>query len=443
MTRLRERGLRRVTSTDKQNAQADSNLFEAELGRQILTSEKERAMLQALIGVGLFMIVVVVAVIHMAAAIPLPTAKIPLLVTAIAVVYEVSMRQLFDRYLRQDRQLPSAIRYLNAAIETSFPTILLAALARATQPDVALSGAIVLAYFFFIILSAVSLDFPLSVFAGVVAAIGYVALLLIHRSELPIGPGNPPERLIAYIVRPVLLLVGGVIAGLVAARIRAGILRSLNATEERRRIVQMFGQHVSPAVVNQLLTQPTGLQSELRDVCILVFDIRDFTGYAENASPDAIVDYLNRLWGKAVGIVNRHHGIVNKFLGDGFMAVFGAPLVIGNHCENALNAARALVDDIKRATDAGEIPPTRIGIGLHSGEALVGNIGSAERREYTVIGDVVNVAFRIEQLNKELNSSFLVSESVRAGSDNLDSVESPASLPIRGRNAPVRIYKIS
>src|SRR5262249_55162180 len=119
----------------------------------------------------------------------------------------------------------------------------------------------------------------------------------------------------------------------------------------------------------------------------------------------AIVNYLNGLWSKAVDIVNQHHGIVNKFLGDGFMAVFGAPLVMGNHCQNAINAARELVADIKRATDTGEIPPTRIGIGLHSGEALVGNIGSAERREYTVIGDVVNVAFRIEQLNKEVKSS--------------------------------------
>ena len=90
-------------------------------------------------------------------------------------------------------------------------------------------------------------------------------------------------------MRPVFLLVGGVIAGLVAARIRSGILRSLHTAEERRRIVQMFGQHVSPAVVHQLLAQPSGIQSELRDVCILVLDIRDFTAFAETAAPDAIV----------------------------------------------------------------------------------------------------------------------------------------------------------
>jgi adenylate cyclase len=428
--------------SNRENADPASNLFEAELGRQILVSERERASLQAFIGVALLLIVGVVDAVHIATANPLPAFKAALLVVTTIIVYEWAMRQLFNRYLRQHRKLPPVARYLHVAIETSFPTILLAAFGHVMRADVALTSAAVLSYFFFIILSALSLDFRLSVFAGVVAAVGYLTLILIFREQLPFGPGQPPERRIGYIMRPVFLLVGGVIAGLVAARIRSGILRSLHAAEERRRIVQMFGQHVSPAVVNHLLAQPGGIQSELRDVCILVLDIRDFTAFAETAAPDAIVNYLNRLWGKAVRIVNRHHGTVNKFLGDGFMAVFGAPLVMGNHCQNAINAARELVAEIKRATDAGEIPPTRIGIGLHSGEALVGNIGSAERREYTVIGDVVNVAFRIEQLNKELNSSFLVSESVQQTAGKLDGVESSASLPIRGRNAAVRIYKL-
>jgi adenylate cyclase len=428
--------------SDLENAVPASNLFEAELGRQILVSERERASLQALIGVALLLIVGVVDAIYIATANPLPAFTAALFMVMTLIVYEWAMRQLFNRYLRQDRQLPPVIRYLNVAIETSFPTILLAAFGQVMRADLALTSAAVLTYFFFIILSALSLDFRLSVFAGIVAAAGYVTLVLIFREQLPFGPGKPPESKVGYIMRPVFLLVGGVIAGLVAARIRSGILRSLHAAEERRRIVQMFGQHVSPAVVNQLLAQPTGIQSELRDVCVLVLDIRDFTSFAETAAPDAIVNYLNRLWGKAVEIVNRHHGIVNKFLGDGFMAVFGAPLIMGNHCQNAINAARELVAEIKRATDAGEIPPTRIGIGLHSGQALVGNIGSTERREYTVIGDVVNVAFRIEQLNKELNSNFLVSESVQQTAGKLDGVESSASLPIRGRNATVRIYKL-
>jgi len=428
--------------SDRENADPASNLFEAELGRQILVSERERASLQAVIGIGLLPIVGVVNAVYIFTASPLPAIKAALLMVVAIIIYELAVRQLFDRSLRQDRRLPPAIRYVNVAIETSFPTVLLAWFAHTMPADIALSSAAVLSYFFFIILSALSLNFRLSVFAGVVAAAGYLTLVLIFHEQLPLGPGQPPERKIGYIMRPIFLLVGGVIAGLVAGRIRSGILRSLHAAEERRRIVQMFGQHVSPAVVNQLLTQPTGFQSELRDVCILVLDIRGFTAFAETASPDAIVNYLNRLWGKAVEIVNRHHGIVNKFLGDGFMAVFGAPLVMGNHCQNAISAARELVAEIKRATDAGEIPPTRIGIGLHSGEALVGNVGSAERREYTVIGDVVNVAFRIEQLNKELKSNFLVSESVQESAGNVEGVESSASVPIRGRNATVRVYKL-
>ena len=178
-------------------------------------------------------------------------------------------------------------------------------------------------------------------------------------------------------------------------------------------------------------------------MCILVLDIRNFTTFAETASPDTVVRYLNHLWTSCVEVINRNHGIVNKFLGDGFMAVFGAPLVAGDNCENAVRAARQILSAVERSASAGEIPPTQIGLGLHAGPALVGNIGSAERREYTVICDVVNVAFRIEQLNKEFGSSLLISEPVQQATGAAGSEKAPASLQVRGRQSAVRVYKLA
>ena len=147
----------------------------------------------------------------------------------------------------------------------------------------------------------------------------------------------------------------------------------------------------------------------------LVLDIRNFTTFSEGRVAEEVVAYLNTLWTFMVRTVNEHHGIVNKFLGDGFLAVFGAPVSTGNDCANALAAARHILREIDELTEAGRLLPTRIGIALHAGEAVVGNVGSAERKEYTVIGDVVNVAFRIERLNKQLGSTFLVSRCGASG----------------------------
>ena len=124
-------------------------------------------------------------------------------------------------------------------------------------------------------------------------------------------------------------------------------------------------------------------------------------GSFRRLSPE-VVRYLNTLWTFMVGIINEHHGIVNKFLGDGFLAVFGAPLSHGVDCAYAMAAARQIMLELDHLIAGGEVSPTQIGIALHAGPAIVGNVGSADRKEYTVIGDVVNVAFRIEALNKEL-----------------------------------------
>jgi len=424
----------------------DSSLpadLEHELSRQILHSEKLRAGIQAIVAAVLSVIIAIIGVAQLFRGHDLPAYKWAVIIGAAAVIYELITRKIFDYFLRHNREPPALGRYLNAAIETSIPTIVLIAFLKTMDANVALTSGAVLTYYFFIILSALRLDFWLSAFTGVVAGVSYAGLVIWCLDELRSGLTEVPERVGGYILRPIFLLLGGIVAGLVAKQIRAGLVRSMRAAEERRQIVQMFGQHVSPAVVDQLLANPADQHSRLREVCILVLDIRNFTGFSEAAAPDDTVALLNRLWGFSVEIVNRHQGIVNKFLGDGFMAVFGAPVSIGNSCQSALNAAREILAEVERASDAGEMPVTRVGIGIHAGEALVGNIGSLERREYTVIGDVVNVAFRIEQLNKEFGSKLLISEQVQQATGAAAPTELPASLQVRGRQTAVQVYKLA
>jgi adenylate cyclase len=135
---------------------------------------------------------------------------------------------------------------------------------------------------------------------------------------------------------------------------------------------------------------------------------------------------------------------VNKFLGDGFMAVFGAPISDGNPCAAAVEAGMDVLGRLEKLVRERQIPPTRIGLGLHAGPAVVGNIGSAQRKEYTVIGDVVNVASRVEALNKELGSQMLVTEEVWRASGRTDVTPLPRDpIPIRGRETPVRILQLA
>jgi adenylate cyclase len=220
-------------------------------------------------------------------------------------------------------------------------------------------------------------------------------------------------------------------------------VQATNITEERNNIVRMFGRHVSPAVVNEILARGADVRSEKKSVCIMFLDIRNFTSFAEKRTPEEVVYYLEHLFDFMIEIINRNHGIINKFLGDGFMAVFGAPISDGHDCSNAVNAAKQILMRLKIEVAQGNIPPTTVGIGLHAGDAVMGSIGSALRKEYTVIGDVVNLAARIEKLNKEFGSEFLLSEVVMndvAGEELADAVAMGA-VQVRGREAPIQIYQ--
>jgi adenylate cyclase len=153
---------------------------------------------------------------------------------------------------------------------------------------------------------------------------------------------------------------------------------------------------------------------------------------------------LNTLFSEAIAIVNRHEGFVNKFLGDGFMAVFGAPVNDPQASRHATAAAAEILGMVERYNLAKSIPPTRLGIGLHVGRAVTGNVGSASRKEYTIIGDAVNLAARIEQATKQFQTPLLVSDAVWK---HLDAAawrgEDLGEVTLKGQARPTRLFKLT
>jgi adenylate cyclase len=175
----------------------------------------------------------------------------------------------------------------------------------------------------------------------------------------------------------------------------------------------------------------------------MFLDIRGFTPFAENKEPDEIIQYQNDVFGFMIDIISKHHGIINQFLGDGFMATFGAPVSSGNDSQNAVNASLEILKLLKQKCESGEIPETKIGIGIHAGNIVTGNVGTPERKQFTITGNTVILASRIEQLNKEFGSQLLISEEVFQNIDMENIPYEPLGVAhVKGREKPIPIVKL-
>ena len=337
------------------------------------------------------------------------------------------------------------LQYISVLIETSMPTLAMLVGAQFIAPVYTLFTPAPFVYGMFIVLSVLRLNARLCIFAGAVAAVEYMALATLFLNQTPTAGFEPILTSFAHhMLRGVLFLVTGIAAGLVTMQIKKRTLKSLEMIDERNRISRTFGEYVSPVVMDKLLTLKPDLRSETKQVCVMFLDIRDFTTFSEKRAPEEVFDYLESLFSFMIEIVNRHHGVVNKFLGDGFMAVFGAPLSDGADCLNAMAAAREILMRVDEEVSAGNIRPTRVGIGLHFGEAVTGSIGSSLRKEYAVIGDVVNLASRIEQLNKQFGSQILISESVfQETGEATDNGIPMGAVYVKGREAPIQVYQMA
>jgi adenylate cyclase len=355
------------------------------------------------------------------------------------ILFELWVHTSIRNHLKLDRDVNVYRRYLGALIETSVPTVMLVLQIKSMGPVQALGFVMPMVYFIFIILSTLRLDFWLSTFTGFVAAVQLYAVAMHYTPA--VDPDWVPE-LYYHLSRSIVLLICGVLAGAVGVQLRRGFAASIRAATARDRVTNLFGQHVSPQVVERLMAEGTSTKSDIRSVAVMFVDFRSFTASARSRSPQEVVERLDGAFAVLVDILDRHGGIVNKFLGDGFLALFGAPFDAVDAAHRAVSAAREMLAAMERVNDVSDWK-LRIGIGVHFGEVVAGNIGSPRRKEYTVIGDTVNFASRLEALNKEFGSQFLISAAVHEalGKDADDAVRL-GEVPIRGYEQPMTVWRL-
>ncbi|MBI2256922.1 MAG: adenylate/guanylate cyclase domain-containing protein [Proteobacteria bacterium] len=248
---------------------------------------------------------------------------------------------------------------------------------------------------------------------------------------------------VAFNQLTVLPLITGLIAMALAGP--AGLaLRMGSMDRSRRQLRQAFSLYLPKSEVDRLVKEEKlpALGGELRDVTILFSDIASYSTLSERVAPGPLVDELNRYFGRMTDIVQAHGGFVDKFIGDGVLAIFGAPLARENAAADAVRASLAMIQSLKdEPLFIGGDGRIAIRIGLHRGEAIVGNIGSAQRFNYTVMGDAVNVASRLEGVGKHYHVPIVVSEQVQEAAAKEFAFRELDFIRVVGRDQPVRLFQ--
>ncbi len=314
---------------------------------------------------------------------------------------------------------------------------------------------------------------PTGLMAGVEIHAHMVNTLLSRRALLP-----PPWYLnvalltlvcvsisvLSLWLRPLwLALVGlALVAGLVAASYEAytrggywldflapliGMLVYLQGAHvlRRRRLRSAFGQYVSPEIMDRVLQTGTPLGGEVRRVTVLMSDLRGFTTMAERLAPEIVSEMLNEYFTAMVDVILAHRGLVQDFIGDAIMAVYGAPLDDPEHCWHAAHTAVAMhaaLEGLNRRWEAQDRGPLAMGIAVHTGEAFAGTLGAPRKKKYAVLGDTVNTTSRMEGLNRDLGTGILISGAVLAVLKDRVVVRDRGSVTVKGRRQPIEIHEL-
>jgi adenylate cyclase len=217
---------------------------------------------------------------------------------------------------------------------------------------------------------------------------------------------------------------------------------------ERERLKDTFGRFINKEIAEQAMKGELKLGGETKKVSIFFSDIRDFTAISEKLAPHDVVEFLNQYLSRMVDCINKTSGVVDKFIGDAIMGVWGTPVSAGSPAKDALNCVRAALLMRQSLREYNETrgdtprPVIRIGCGINTGDVVAGQIGSSQRMEYTVIGDAVNLASRTESLNKPLHTDILITENTWELIKNYIIAEEMPPVSVKGKEKPIRLFAV-
>jgi adenylate cyclase len=224
------------------------------------------------------------------------------------------------------------------------------------------------------------------------------------------------------------------------------LYRSLFEEKEKRRVRSAFGQYLSPEVIRRLLLNPRLVEPKKTDITVMFSDIRGFTTISEKLDAQDLALFLNQYLSDMTGLVFEHHGTLDKYIGDAVMAFWGAPFEEPGHAGRACNTALKMMERVREMQKKWESegkPHLDIGIGLNTGVASVGNMGSALRYGYTALGDTVNLSSRLEGLNKDYGTHILANETTYVAAKDEGFVFRELDLiRVKGKLQPVTIYEL-
>ena len=264
-----------------------------------------------------------------------------------------------------------------------------------------------------------------------------VALVFVARSL--IGPIRSLEAALVRVQRNDLSVTVPVLSNDETGQLASGFNRMVRGLRERALIRETFGRYIPERVASTILASGGHIEPRSAIATILYADIEGFTAIAERLAPERVVDMLNEYFSAAVGFIEANNGVVTQFQGDALLATFNLPVEDGHHAESAIRSAIAIEKLCAHTTFAGT--GLRVRIGIATGSVTAGNVGSDSRVSYTVHGDAVNLAARLEQLNKRYGSCLLIDEATIERLSVPMSIEFVDEVRIRGKEQFVRVYR--